>query len=353
MENGIDRAENGMAAALPNVQMLRGIAALMVVVYHASGNTAEWGGGPRWEAGQAGVDVFFVISGLVMAISARKAENRNWRHFALRRIARIVPIYWLATSVKFAAVLTGAYLVGSQVDWVHALCSYLFIPHRWGTGGVYPLLFVGWTLSFEMFFYLLFAIALALRTSIVGFLTVVIVMLSVVGIYRPGEWPDATTLFHPILFEFLLGVWIGRNLKSGLQIHPGVAWPLIAFSFVMICVAPVDLTTSWSRVVWWGIPGAVLVAVAAHFRAAPSRFWVVMGDASYSTYLWHGFVVSAAAIVLGRLTPSLPVEALWLVSTVAACALGGYLIYRWVEKPLTDFSRVRRAPALGGHTARV
>lgn len=341
-----------MAAALPNIQVLRGLAAMMVVVYHASGNAARWGAGSQWQAGQAGVDVFFVISGLVMAISARKAENRNWRHFALRRIERIVPMYWLATSVKLAAVLAGALLVGSRVDWVHALCSYLFIPHRWATGGVYPLLYVGWTLNFEMFFYLLFSIALALRTSIVGFLTVAIVIFSVVGIYRPGDWPDATTLFHPILCEFLLGVWIGRFMKSDLKIHAGLALPLMAISFLVICMAPVDLATSWSRVVWWGFPGAVLVAVAAHFQAAPPRFWIVMGDASYATYLWHGFVISAATIVLYRMTPSLPVGALWLVSTIAACALGGYLVHRWVEQRMTNFFKVRRIPALRGHLAR-
>ena len=96
---------------LSTVQALRGVAALLVVAYHAvntwSLHALDSTAGKVWPNGSAGVDIFFVISGLVMVLSADRLAGRPdaWRTFARQRIVRIVPLYWVMTTAKVAAVL--------------------------------------------------------------------------------------------------------------------------------------------------------------------------------------------------------------------------------------------------------
>src|ERR1700735_3086724 len=95
---------------LQGIQALRGVAALMVVVYHvtrvAVDRVDNLPSSLVWKAGEAGVDIFFAISGLVMGITYYRRRSQDWRDFLSRRLTRIVPMYWLATSLKLAILLT-------------------------------------------------------------------------------------------------------------------------------------------------------------------------------------------------------------------------------------------------------
>jgi peptidoglycan/LPS O-acetylase OafA/YrhL len=162
----------------------------MVVVFHT---IEAWGrilrGDPTaadgWPNGAAGVDLFFVISGLVMMISVsrRSGTPRDWKAFMRGRIERIVPLYWLMSGLK---LLQMAALPGLtphlRLVWWNAVATFLFIPSRDGSGAVYPLIAAGWSLNLEMLFYVLFAAAIAIGGSPLR--TILPVLLSPAGLAR-------------------------------------------------------------------------------------------------------------------------------------------------------------------------
>jgi exopolysaccharide production protein ExoZ len=97
-------------------------------------------------------------------------DPKGWLVFSHRRVIRIVPMYWLATTVKLVVmVLAGEFVLHARLSPLDTVMSYLFLPTRNSDGNVFPLLGVGWTLNFEMLFYLLFALALSLRASVFKF----------------------------------------------------------------------------------------------------------------------------------------------------------------------------------------
>jgi peptidoglycan/LPS O-acetylase OafA/YrhL len=117
----------------------------------------------NWENGAAGVDIFFIISGFVMVISSRRFVDRagTWLIFLRHRAVRIVPLYWLLTTVKIIAVaILGGVVLRTGLGFNFVTGSYLFLPVTDSAGHFRPVLPVGWTLTYEFLFYLLFAAAL-------------------------------------------------------------------------------------------------------------------------------------------------------------------------------------------------
>src|SRR5580698_4620797 len=147
------------------IQMLRGLAALMVVFHHATQWWADYvdqvNSHYAWGSGASGVDIFFVISGFVMAVSTIGREHKTHpaRSFLERRLIRVAPLYWLATALILAKTLivnshpelgNGPHASATSLSYIFS--SFLFIPYRNSVGTIQPLLLVGWTLSYEMFF---------------------------------------------------------------------------------------------------------------------------------------------------------------------------------------------------------
>lgn len=110
----------------------------------------------------SGVDIFFVLSGFLMVYTTQTmvggSKKSSWAVFLKKRIIRIVPLYWFYTSLMIAVLLIAPQLFGkAQADFWHFVQSYLFIPHERPAGGIRPVLSLGWTLNYEMFFYMVFA----------------------------------------------------------------------------------------------------------------------------------------------------------------------------------------------------
>ena len=154
-----------------SIQILRGMAALFVVFFHVSEMLLQYTDrqgifcrfASLWHTGAAGVDLFFIISGFVMVQSTRDKFQKNGSssEFMLRRIIRIVPLYWLYTSVMLVLVLLPFTLKNQVFSGWYTVASYLFIPVLNPASGLdLPLLAPGWTLSYEMYFYLIFALLL-------------------------------------------------------------------------------------------------------------------------------------------------------------------------------------------------
>jgi peptidoglycan/LPS O-acetylase OafA/YrhL len=153
-----------------------------------------------WGTGAAGVDLFFVISGFVMVYSSMNliGDRKGWLVFSQRRVIRIVPMYWLATTIKLVLmVLAGEFVLHARFSSLDTVMSYLFLPTRNSDGNLFPLLGVGWTLNFEMLFYLLFAAALFLRVSVFKFVGTVLFILAIGALFRQSNWPAVSFYFLP------------------------------------------------------------------------------------------------------------------------------------------------------------
>jgi exopolysaccharide production protein ExoZ len=350
---------------LSNVQNLRALAAYMVVVHHVlTLNLGPHLAGQVPRIGASGVDVFFVVSGFIMVHTTR-GERGEAADFVRRRLRRILPLYWLVTLAIFAACLAGLRpngLSAGDGSAANLLDSLAFIPFRRESGEILPLVAVGWTLAYEMLFYAVFAIGLALRRSVPVLATVGLTLGLLVGIglaAGPFAAAPAFVFTRPLLLEFLAGCLIAElHYRSFPVIAPrklvAAGAAALALGVALLgCGAWTGLDVEQygaSRALVWGGPAALIVAGAVALEAAgrglDSPFLRLQGDASYATYLVHMLVIQAATKLVVRLAPELPAVPV-AAGLVLLCGLAGTLVHLWIERPLMAALRAigRRNPA--------
>lgn len=326
------------------VQALRFVAAFAVVCLHSSFYTTERLD-PKlglYTLGAHGVRLFFVISGFVMIVSSERLARatQGWRVFLAKRIVRIVPLYWLVTAIKTAALFaTPSLVLHTGLDWEHIVKSYLFIPAMNRDGAIDPLLGVGWTLNFEMAFYLLFTLALLLRLPPVRALAPVLVGFAALSLVRTRDWPVPLYFWaDPIVLDFLAGMLIARWAQAGRKLATG-AGTVVGVAGLAWLFLP-----SWQGIVH-GLASDVGVTIAATAVLAGSvslepglgervpRFVMFMGAASYSLYLIHPLTAPAAPQLFAKLHLVQPLLA--ILAGIAIAFLAGALCYRFVETPLS------------------
>ncbi|KFG70797.1 acyltransferase [Microvirga sp. BSC39] len=327
-----------------SVQYLRGLAASAVVLFHA-GLIYNLNFG----LGNAGVDIFFVISGLIMWIVSNQ-KNDTPKQFIIQRTIRIVPLYWSVTIFLTiaAAARPNLFPLERPAPW-HVLQSLLFIPHVAPNGKVHPILIQGWTLNYEMFFYSLFALILFLpvRFRLIGF-TALIGSLVLLGSAVAPTNTLAATYTSPLLIEFLVGIWLGKALTSAkLPSRGGASTLLISGVFMLFCSHWLENLTQ-ERLLIWGLPAACIVAgsIALEQRGLVPTIPVLkfLGDASYSIYLAHSFGFLGVAIIVEKLGLAGQGTGNFLVTTVGGFA-AGILCFLLVERPITSFIRkIRSGP---------
>ena len=322
------------------VQALRGLACMLVVLYHAAD---AWGARQMpqrsadavWPNGAAGVDLFFVISGFVMALTSADLGGRTgaWR-FVRRRLRRVVPLYWLMTGVKLIILLAVARPAALPSLW-HSAASLLFIPSRDAAGVVRPVLGVGWTLQFEMLFYLLFALSLACRRPAWRVLLPTLAPLAVAGFFRGPHWPAPLVLANGLVLEFCLGLGVAAWWQSSPRPRPRrLAACLFGAGLAPLLTLPQPGTL---RFAVWGLPAALMLAGAV--AAEPwlgkllPRWLLTVGDASYATYLVHPFVVPVLARGAAHAPAWLTLPAL-LVASLGVSAAAGLALNRFVDQPI-------------------
>ena len=342
---------------LLSVQILRALAALAIAMHHAqydaAGLAQRLGLGFRaieapWSAG---VDVFFVISGFIMVHASRGlfGEPGASRVFLARRVARIAPLYWAATSLYLAVALAAPALLNSEgLSPGLVLASYVFLPWARPDGAVQPAYSLGWTLNYEMFFYALFALALTRPwrqgvPALIAMLLALVAFGRLLGSAAPWRfWTD------PIILEFAFGMALGVARLKGARLGPIVRAVLAGGGLVLFALdlARPEGALASLRVLAYGVPATMLVAAAAlapdEGRASSlARFGAWLGDASYALYLVHPFVIRGAREIVwdsdlaGVIGP-------WgfVVASLGATILAALLVHRWFERPTTD--RVRR-----------
>jgi len=327
---------------LDGLQALRAVAALSVVVFHAGRYVAGRLPASAWTWGEFGVDMFFVLSGFVMAWATRPGASA-WL-FLARRVARIAPMYWLATlAMAVALSLQPTLFHAAVLDPGHIAKSLAFIPHfNPGTPSeVWPLFVPGWTLNYEMYFYLMFALTLPLVSSLAR-RTLAIFAILLVGIGAASALGEAGTqawaafLANPIVLEFAFGMVVALMIRRGWRLQRELAAIVAALAFgTLIAIANTD-TRIWSA----GLSAVAMVFAMASFprlRSLPGRWLAHLGDASYTVYLIQPFVIGALWLVWrdSPLDTGTAGASAFIGVCVIASALASLPIHRWIEHPMT------------------
>lgn len=323
------------------IQALRLLAALLVVVTHSTFYAAERLSpeAPVWTQGAIGVDIFFAISGFVM-VASTAGTGQDWKTFSARRLIRIVPMYWIATTVKILAMIAvPAAVLHAQLDPTKVALSYLFLPTRNADNDVAPTLGVGWTLIFEMAFYLLFAVALRFGIRPLRLCTIVLTALALGSVLRPSGdawWPGLFYLDSIVLF-FLVGMVIAEwsadrraELLARRLAYVIGLWFLVDVAANGFRESAVE-QFGWRVAVVALVLGVVTLEPVLHGRVP--RTLLYLGAASYSLYLFHPMIAPAAPQALSFLgVNSAPLST---VLSIALSLVAAAAIYRWVEKPIT------------------
>lgn len=323
-------------ATLNSVQHLRAIAAYLVVVFHLTDSLArETGAGVVFSLGAVGVDMFFVLSGFVMAMVVDRAEAVDGS-FLLRRWARIAPLYFLMTGLLFAVALVAPGLLNTvKADVGHLVSSLLFLPHDDGHGAATPILTLGWTLNYEMFFYALIAVTTHLFTDrrLYGVIAVIFALI-LLGRIVPGDNLLFRFYTDPIMAEFAIGIMIYHFAWR--HRAPGGAWiygAALATGLVML-MCQTSVGEGQERLLTWGIPASLVVAGGIRGFDVPIPTLKKLGDWSYSTYLLHIYVIQLVAKLIlphvGISAPSVLAIAILVFPVIAA---GSWALFTFVEMP--------------------
>ncbi len=344
---------------LGNVQALRAVAALLVVLVHASlpdvGVESVMAPAdhawltPFQYIGLFGVDLFFVISGFIMLVT-------NWNNFGrrlagarffIRRAIRIYPPYWLALLPILPVLLfakdrfMGAHR-GVQTGIVESI---LLLPNQHKF-----VLTVGWTLVWEMIFYVVFAMLLRLdRRYVVAALAIWLsVQVLLYAAFNGSANYYLNFIATPLPIEFIFGtavgvVYVKRSFPAP-RTAACVAAAVAAGTWIAVTMGKISLENpnDINRVLVFGLPAMLLVyaAVALEVRGvfvAP-RALRSIGDGSYAIYLWHLSLLVVLRQVLIRLHPAGPLaHGAILLFTIGIIIAFGMAIYRYFEKPVTGY----------------
>ncbi|MBT3227810.1 MAG: acyltransferase [Candidatus Marinimicrobia bacterium] len=334
----------------PGLQVLRGLAALMIVFLHLGVAEARYGSS-GWQyldgfrVGAAGVDIFFVISGFVMMLVIYN-KMISPVLFLKNRLSRIYPNYWI-----YFLIVVLVWLV--QPGWVNSslsgtpdfLSSFLLFP----SSGP-PVVSVAWTLEFEIFFYLVFTLFLWVsRQHLAPLLISFFTMLVLLGVIYQPESLLLERLTHPLLLEFSAGILLGRVLISRQIPGAWLAIPVAILLFILYQMGfeltqIIPVGTHLERLANFGIPAVLLVlgfvSLDMKYQIVYPDLFIKIGDASYTLYLSHILIISAS----GKLYQAFGLNEIlsnfvFIVGMLVLCILSALLAYQYLELPLLTYVR--------------
>ena len=286
------------------IQILRGFAAILVMLYHATRHYQEknlvfFNG--IFQNGYFGVDIFFVLSGLVIFYSSQKyLENGNCIEFLKKRIFRIYPSFWIFLLLPLTIVffITPKFIADkSAFEPINYLkVFFLVFDHP-------QISQISWTLSFELYFYFLFFLMIFNRNF--KYLVLLILILSTINLINENIFSNLYLikyLFSPLILEFFLGVLVVFILN---KIHKNYLVGFIALfiisiiSFVFIDYLSTNniiYITKHNRVLSFGLASFLLILSLVIFEKfndiKSSKILILIGDSSYVLYLIHSVILS-------------------------------------------------------------
>lgn len=357
---------------LDSIHMLRGAAAMMVVLYHfqyliaADWPTLSW----MVSHGPLGVDVFFFISGFVIYNSTQALSSRSARPFLTRRFFRVVVPAWCAMALLL--FVKPPYLKD-------LIFSVLFIPlknsHPPGYG--YSFLIVAWTLTYELVFYAIFALTLTTSlgkkyrgwisaTLICGMVLGVQALTHIytldsgaVGLFPTHAWFPSqviSLLANPLFLEFVVGMALGYLYQQGVftwLASKGAAFlALMAGLLLVVCFFQYQPGNGWTNSGLFAMV-VVILALAYPLSGAPNSprpplvvLFCFFGEISFSIYLIHPVLralvsTQPEAVKLAGIFGGLAMFALLIGVTIVA----GIFFYKIVEIPAQQLGKRLTLPS--------
>jgi peptidoglycan/LPS O-acetylase OafA/YrhL len=345
---------------IQSIHYLRGIAALLVVGFHARQTlNGMFGikdlGNFLFLGGQAGVDLFFIISGFIIAYSTHDKQRSAPGAFIIRRFFRIYPV--------FIVSLLLCYLVVNYVkpiDFSLLIRSAFLIHTNYSLHGPffgYNILYTAWTLTYELYFYIIFVVAMSINHNhrvLIASTLLLIPGVILQKIYNGSislsgdvslentELPFLNFIASPMMIEFIYGMLLYKFVtKIRLQHHSGIIL-FIAFSFTFVCYfsnyrfgsGPVNFGL-WAIVLMIGL----MIYEQTH-SIGTSAILNTLGDISYSLYLTHVIVIYAMIYYPGYIpmyegTTGISRFAYMVCASVAV----SWITYEYVEKPFIKIGK--------------
>jgi exopolysaccharide production protein ExoZ len=326
-----------------NLQLLRGIAAIGVVFYHTDYRLAG-----NAHSDLRGVETFFVISGFIMCYISQSDP----RLFFWKRVLRIVPLYWLCTAfllaLSFQVVLRPWTWPPDFIP--HILKSLFFLPSE-----RFPILGVGWTLNYEMYFYLLFALALWIHRRMAPLIAAALVT-GILALAPLGCDHFLCTYYSEGYIKFFVfGIALFYFWSAVAPMLPRLATAVIGAAVIALLYA-----TELAPSVFGPLPASAAVimpvtvvaaalAMSASGTDVKSRPLLLVGDASYAIYLTHTIAMIAlpSLVAAGMASPSQ--NAAIMLAVVAVCVAIGIIVHVAIERPIGR--RLRRFAPSGTDTS--
>jgi len=347
---------SGTGDTLSGIQILRAIAAFMVVFHHADWVVKSNLAIEYWPTfGATGVDLFFVISGFIICLTTSRTADPG--QFMRKRLVRIVPLYWLVTFITFAIMCADErFLDWQEVSAVNLVKSLSFIPYSGGGGAIQPILYVGWSLSYEMLFYILWAMTLLLFPASIGRRVLltggILTALVVIGILVEPTKAVARFFVHPIMLEFVAGAGIGWAYVYGRSFFARAPLSICAAAFALALITLAQFSgrgTLRAAAAGLAVTVVVVVVLVLEARGSPLRSPLLetLGNASYAIYLTHPLIIAVAerAPILDWMEPGFVrlLATSFALPTAIACI--GVASYYSFERPINRWLRDPRRPS--------
>ncbi|WP_375454048.1 acyltransferase family protein [uncultured Methylobacterium sp.] len=325
---------------LKSIQYLRALAALLVLVYHLGHQLTRLGYAGAWpDWPQRGVDIFFVISGVVMWLTTGGHQGGVLAFYG-RRILRIAPLYYLLTTLAVVVLLTFPKSVQSgRFDLAHVFGSYFFVPvwHPVIPKAV-PLLVPGWTLNCEMAFYAIFGATLFLPSRLrIPASGAALALMVLAGIHGPAGSAAAWLYGSSILLEFVLGLVLGAFIRADHLLPVPMAWCALLLGTLALANS---FAPESARVLIAGLPALAIVAGAVSLERRDRMPLIpgllVLGDASYALYLAHEIVLSAFTqlVIRSGLGDRAWIAQAYVPLGICICVGSAVMLRRHVEQPM-------------------
>lgn len=331
---------------LYNLQAVRIFATYLVVLFHFRELSVAAGFAPlRY----GGLDILLILTGfLAVKVTADKAVDPG--RFLIERLTRVAPLYWVTTLLVFAlALIAPGYFQATRADVAELAQSLAFIPFVKSNGLVQPLVYVGWTLNYQVVFYALFAIGLLARpkTLGVGFVCVVLLGLATAGAFLHFRYVDEQFYTSPIILDFVMGMIVAMVFNR---------LPAAAPDWRKCVLATLGAIAAFAFYLWGGLGGAEASRVLA--KGVPATLFLICilalerygftlksnlvnywAKTTYSIFLTHFFVTGLATHIVADQSWTGTPALLVLIAGLIAVTVAGCLCYEFVEKPLTKLVR--------------
>lgn len=321
---------------LYSIQTLRAIAAWIVVAHHyvqAHGFSQKT---PYLaflsNYGAIGVDIFFIISGFVVYNSAQK-NTVSPLNFAIHRAARIIPIYWLCTFITaLLFIFWPKFIPSIEVDSSFFIRSLLFIPSPHPSGfGIYPLVTVGWTLNFEVIFYLIlfFALFFGKNRLIFTVFIGIFILNSILAKHIPAFQHYASS----IIYEFCMGILIAAFYEKNEYKNVNLITSIILLSIGIYLLYRAGGVSH--DPIKNGIPCSLIFisAISQERYFSNFKYFNHLGNWSYSTYLFHSLIILICIKFTNKFSFN---EKITIILIIAFTLAVSYLSFRYIEKPISE-----------------